>query len=85
MAIMRTQEEVINLLVAVTSPQRLLRFHLSMPARARMSELVAKAERGELTAEDATELEAYLDLEQTLADARARARQQLVTLEVEAA
>ncbi|CAN5360339.1 hypothetical protein BH24GEM3_BH24GEM3_22160 [soil metagenome] len=85
MAITRTYEEVLDLIVAVTSPQRLLRFHLSMPARVRMAELVALAERGEMSAESAAELELYLDLQQTFADARTRARQQLLALGTETA
>ncbi len=85
MAITRTYEEVLDLIVAVTSPQRLLRFRLSMPARVRMAELVALAERGEMSAESAAELELYLDLQQTFADARTRARQQLLVLGTETA
>ncbi|HEV2132510.1 MAG TPA: hypothetical protein VGR27_15455 [Longimicrobiaceae bacterium] len=85
MAITRTYEEVLDLIVAVTSPQRLLRFRLPMPARVRMAELVALAERGEMSIEDAAEMELYLDLQQTFADARARARQQPLAPRTEAA
>ncbi|CAN5859029.1 hypothetical protein BH23GEM7_BH23GEM7_22930 [soil metagenome] len=79
MAITRSYEEVLDLIVSVTSPQRLLRFHLSGPSQARLSELVARAERGELTAEDAPELELCLDLKRAFADIRALARQRLLT------
>lgn len=85
MAVTRTYEEVLDLIIAVTSPQRLLRFQLSMPARMRMAELVAQAERGEMSAEEASEMELYLDLQQTFADARAHAKQRLLAPGTEAA
>lgn len=75
-AIKRAYEDIINLIAVVTSPQRLMRFHLSMAARVRMAELIAREGKGELSPVEASELELYLELEQAFANARARARRQ---------
>ena len=76
MTVTRAYEEVADF-IAASNPGAVAAFQPSEEARARVADLVAREKTDGLTAEEASELEHYLQLEHTMRLAKARARQYL--------
>lgn len=74
MPALRAYEEVIDFIAGGSTPASVVTFRPSEESRQRVGELIAKEKVGELTAEEASELEHYLQLEHIMRLAKARAR-----------
>ncbi len=70
-------EEIIDFLAAGTTPTSLIAFRPSEAAKQRVADLIQREKSSELTAEEHTELEHYLQLEHLMRLAKARARRYL--------
>ena len=77
MTLTKAYDEIVDFIAAGSSPQSVSEFHPSDEAKARVLELMARAKSETLTAEEASELEHYLQLEHLMRLAKARARQYL--------
>ena len=73
----RVYEGIIDFLAGGFTPDSLIAYHPSEEAKRRVEDLIRREKNEGLTAEDASELNHYMELEHilTLAKARARARQ----------
>ncbi|MDB5290329.1 MAG: hypothetical protein JWL69_1570 [Phycisphaerales bacterium] len=71
----RAYEEIIDFIAGGSSSEDVAEFRPSDAARERVSELLRREKSGGLSAEDATELGHYLELEHMMRLAKARARQ----------
>jgi len=69
--------EIIDLLAAGTTPAGLISFRPSPEAQRRVSELIARRNEGAISAEEAQELDDFLELEHLLIMAKARARRHI--------
>ena len=69
--------EIIDFLAAGTTPAALISFRPSPEARWRVSELIARRNGGAISAEEAQELDDFLELEHLLIMAKARARRHI--------
>ncbi len=78
MALPKAYEEVVELIAAGTTPQNLIAFRPSDAARERVWDLVNREKKGELSAQDASELGHYLPLEHIMRLAKARAQRHLI-------
>lgn len=76
MKVTRAYEEVVDF-IAAESPSKVIAFRPSESSRARVADLVAREKDGRLTAEEASELEHYLQLEHIMRLAKARAKKYL--------
>lgn len=74
---MKVYEEIVDFIAAGSSPQGVSEFHPSSEAKAHVLELMARAKAETLTAEEASELAHYLQIEHLMRLAKARARQYL--------
>jgi hypothetical protein len=70
----RVYEEIIEFLAAGTTPSALVAFQPSADAKARVTDLIRREKTTGLSADEATELNHYLQLEHVLRLAKARAR-----------
>lgn len=70
----RAYEEVIDFIAAGTSPRNVVAFRPSESAKARVTELLEREKNDELTPEEKSELDHYLQLEHLMRLAKARAR-----------
>jgi hypothetical protein len=77
MTITKAYEEVIDFIADSSDPHRLRDFHPSAAAKERVRDLVARSKTDVLTADEASELEHYLQLEHIMRLAKARARRHL--------
>jgi hypothetical protein len=73
----RAYEEVIEFIAAGSDPRRVADFQPSETARARVQDLLEREKRGEITSEERSELDHYVQLEHIMRLAKARARQHL--------
>lgn len=73
----RAYEEVIDFIAAGSSPSKVIAFRPSDAARARVAELIAREKEGELTPDETSELDHYIQLEHIMRLAKARARKYL--------
>jgi len=69
--------EMIDFIVSRTTPDALSQFRPSEASQRRVSELVDRQHDGSLSAEEASELEDFVQIEHLLIMAKARARLQL--------
>ena len=74
MNIVKAYEEVIDFIAAGTTPQNVIAFRPSAAAQARVTDLLAREKEGQLSAEEKSELDHYLQLEHLMRLAKARAR-----------
>jgi hypothetical protein len=74
----RAYEEIIDFIAAGSSPNSVIAFRPSEVARARVLELVAREKAGGLTADEASELGHYLQLEHLMRLVKARAQRFLL-------
>ncbi len=72
MAVPRAYEEIVDFIAAGTSPRKVIAFRPSEAARQRVWDLVARQKTGNLSQEESSELEHYLQLEHIMRMARAR-------------
>ena len=71
--------ELIDFIAAGTTPQTIADYHPSLRAQQRVAELIARAKEGDLSPEDRSELDRFMDLEHILRMAKGRARQILTS------
>ncbi|HVG09872.1 MAG TPA: hypothetical protein VNM67_19380 [Thermoanaerobaculia bacterium] len=77
----RVYEEVIDFIAAGSSPSKVIAFRPSAVAKARVADLIAREKESRLTADEASELEHYMQLEHIMRLAKARARKYLSSTE----
>jgi hypothetical protein len=77
MSAIRAYDEVVDF-IATESPSRVIAFRPSDATRARVADLVAREKATTLTAEEASELAHYLELEHIMRLAKARAKKFLL-------
>ena len=70
----KAYEEVADFIAAGTTPQNVIAFRPSEVTQERVSDLLAREKEGELSAEEKSELDHYLQLEHLMRLAKARAR-----------
>ena len=76
MSATKSYEEIIDFIAAGTTPETVLAFRPSDSVQQRVAELVERSRNGDVSAEEQSELEDYLQLEHIMIMAKARARQQ---------
>lgn len=72
---LRAYEEVIEFIAAGSTPSSVVAFRPSAESRQRVAQLIDQEKAGSLTADEASELEHYLQLEHIMRLAKARAQQ----------
>ena len=77
MSVTKAYEEVIDFIAAGSGPAAVAAFRPSEAARARVADLLAREKAGGLSAEEAAELNDYVQLEHLMRLAKARAHQYL--------
>jgi hypothetical protein len=75
MSTARSYLEIIDFIAAGTTPESLVAFRPSDGVRERVSELVERSKDGNISPEEQSELEDYLQVEHIMIMAKARARQ----------
>jgi hypothetical protein len=73
----RAYEEVINFIASGSKPNDVVAFRPSEAARDRVRELIEREKTGELSPEEKSELDHYMQLEHIMRLAKARAQQLL--------
>ncbi len=73
----RVYEEIIDFIASGPTPRAVVEFAPSDEAQARLEELIARKTGGQLTAEEQSELDHFLELEHLMRLAKARARERL--------
>jgi hypothetical protein len=68
-------DEVINFIATGTSPEKVIAFRPSTKMQSRVSALMLKEKRGQLTAEEKAELDNYMVIEHLMRMAKAKAFQ----------
>lgn len=71
--------EIIDFIASGTTPQAVADYHPSPEAQGRIAELIAQEKEGDLSVEEKSELDHFMDLEHILRVAKARARQILAS------
>jgi hypothetical protein len=70
----KAYEEVIDFIAAGTTPQNVIAFRPSEAAQERVTDLLSREKEGELSREEKSELDHYLQIEHLMRLAKARAR-----------
>jgi hypothetical protein len=71
--------EIIDFIAGGTTPQAVADYHPSSEAQRRVAELMARDKENNLSVEEKSELDHFMDLEHILRVAKARARQILAS------
>jgi hypothetical protein len=71
----KSYEEIIDFIAAGTTPEAVVAFRPSEVVRQRVADLVARSGDGNISAEEQSELDDYLQLEHIMIMAKARARE----------
>lgn len=71
--------EIIDFIASGTTPQAVADYRPSREAQERVAELVEREKEGNLSAEEKSEMDHFMDLEHILRMAKARARQILAS------
>jgi hypothetical protein len=66
-------EGVVDFLASAPSPERILKYKVPPKVQARVSELIERKKKSQLTAEETDELESFLNIEHILRMAKAKA------------
>lgn len=74
----KAYDEIINFIAAGTSPASVVSFQPSEEVKDRIGELIAREKENELSTEEIAELNLYIQLENIMRLAKARARQMMV-------
>lgn len=69
----KASEEVANF-IAMTNPTKVLAFHPSEETKQRVSDLIEREKNGEVSAEEKSELDYYMQLEHLMRMAKIQAR-----------
>lgn len=77
MALVRAYDEIVDFIAAGSSPQTVSEFHPSDEVKVRVLDLLTRASSEALTADEASELEHYVQLEHLMRLAKARALRHL--------
>ena len=75
MSATKSYEEIIDFIAAGTTPEAVVAFRPSEIVRQRVAELVKRSNDGNISTEEQSELEDYLQLEHIMIMAKARARE----------
>ena len=75
----RAYDEIIDFIVSGTTPSAVAEFQPSEEARKQIQELLDREKSGQLTSDEKSELEHYLELEHIMRLAKARARRRLAS------
>jgi hypothetical protein len=75
MSATKSYEEIIDFIAAGTTPETVVEFRPSDSVQQRVAGLVERFKEGNISADDQSELEDYLQLEHIMIMAKARARQ----------
>ena len=75
MAVTKAYEEVIDFIAGGNTPEAIVAFRPSEPARTRVAELLMREKENGLNTEEKLELDHYAQLEHLMRLAKARARQ----------
>jgi hypothetical protein len=73
----RAYEEIAELIASGGGPQAVASFQASATTQERVSDLIAREKAGDLTVEERSELDQYLQLEHVMRLAKARANARL--------
>jgi len=71
----KSYEEIIDFIASGTTPEAVVAFRPSEIVRQRIAELVERSSDGNISTEEQSELEDYLQLEHIMIMAKARARE----------
>jgi hypothetical protein len=71
----RSYEEIIDFIASGTTTEAVVAFHPSEAVQQRVAELVERSKEGNISTEEQSELDDYLQLEHIMIMAKARARQ----------
>jgi hypothetical protein len=74
MSAIRAHEEIIDFIAARTTPELVLAFRPSIEAQQRVQDLIRRRQEEDLTPDEQSELDDYLQLEHLMIMAKARAR-----------
>jgi len=74
MSTVKAYEEIIDFIAAGTTPQNVIAFRPSEAAQERVADLLSREKEGELSSDEKSELDRYLQLEHLMRLAKARAR-----------
>jgi hypothetical protein len=74
---MRLYEEIVEFIASGTSPANVVAFRPSEETKERVAELIRREKASELSQDEASELNHYLQLEHLMRLAKARARQHM--------
>lgn len=72
-SVQKSYEEIVDLFARGTTPAKILAFHPSRASQKRVQYLLARNKAGELTQEEASELERFGELEHLMQLVKARA------------
>lgn len=75
---MKAYEEIVDFIASGTTPTNVAAFRPSETAKERVAELIQKEKRSEISPEEESELNHYLQLEHLMRLAKARAHQHIV-------
>jgi hypothetical protein len=76
----RAYDEIIDFLAGGTTPQSLIEFQPSEPAKERVADLIFREKNDSLTTDEKVELDQYMLLEHLLRLAKARAHEHLTNV-----
>lgn len=77
MALPKAYEDLVDFIAAGSTPQNVIAFRPSEPALERVRDLVAREKAGNLSPEETSELDHYLQIEHIMRLAKARAKRYL--------
>jgi hypothetical protein len=77
MSTVKAYEEVVDFIAAGTDPGKVIAFHPSNDSRERVAELLEREKSSELSTDERSELDHYLQLEHLMRLAKARAHDYL--------
>jgi hypothetical protein len=75
---MKAYEEIIEFIASGTTPKNLASFHPSEETKERIADLIQREKRSEISPDEQSELNHYLELEHLMRLAKARARQHII-------
>ena len=77
MSQMKAYEEIVEFIASGTTPRNVAAFRPSDEAKERVADLIQREKRSEISPEEASELNHYLQLEHLMRLAKARAQQHI--------
>lgn len=74
----KAYDEIVNFISSGTSPESVVSFQISEVVKERVGELIAREKEDQLSTEESTELDLYIQMEYIMRLAKASARQLMV-------